>query len=78
MSDEYLLQMLGERHEQVVTMLRQLDEKLTTQNGRVGRLEQTVAVLQDRSPSRAAATAGVVAGGGVSVLALFFEWLSKR
>lgn len=78
MTDDYLLAMLTERHEQVVSMLRAVDEKVTAQNGRVGRLERTVAVLEDRSPSRAAATAGVVAGGGVSMVALVLEWLARR
>jgi hypothetical protein len=78
MTDDFLHQMLTERHEQVMSMLHSLDAKLLAQNGRVGRLEQTVAVLEDRSPGRAAATAGTVAGAAVAALALVVEWLTQR
>ena len=75
--DELLRQLLDERHEQTMSLLREVRDKVAQQNGRVGKLESTVAVLQDRSPGRAGMFAGGAVAGGVAIIVKLIEALAR-
>jgi hypothetical protein len=75
--DELLRQLLDERHEQTMSLLREVRDKVAQQNGRVGKLESTVAVLQDRSPGRAGMMAGGAVAGGVAIIVKLIEALAR-
>lgn len=75
--DELLLQLLDERHEQTMSLLREVRDKVAQQNGRVGKLESTVAVLHDRSPGRAGMWAGGAVAGGVAIIVKLIEALAR-
>lgn len=53
--------------------IQELIQVIRHQNGRVGTIETKVAVLEDRSPNRAASVWGGVAGLVGSALASFFQ-----
>lgn len=53
-------------------------EMLETQNSRIHKAETKIAILEDRQPSRQAATWGAGAGGFVAVLIVVAEWLMNK
>jgi hypothetical protein len=76
--DELFWQLLDERHQQVITLLTELRDRVAVQNGRVQTLERKVAILEDRSPGRVGMLAGGTVAGGVVVLITLIEWWVKR
>ena len=73
--DELFWALMDERHQQLVRLLADLNDKVAKQNGRVGTLEQRVAVLHDRSPGRIGMLAGGAVAGGVAVVVKLIEVL---
>lgn len=67
MADDLLKELLDERHEKVIELLTEVRDRVKVQNGRVGTLEQKVAVLEDRSPGRVGMLAGGATAGAIAV-----------
>lgn len=76
--DDLFWQLLDERHNQVVSLLTELRDKVAQQNGRVATLERKVAILEDRSPGRVGMLAGGTVAGVVVVLVTLIQWWADR
>lgn len=68
--EDWSQRLMDERHTQVVTLLTEVRDRVQVQNGRIGKLERQVAVLEDRSPGRVGMISGSV---GAGLIALVYE-----